>query len=166
MQEIYKDIPGYEGLYQVSNLGNVKSFKWNKQRVLKPIKDKRGYCGFGLCKESVLKKHNAHRLVAIEFIPNPNNLEVVNHIDSDKSNNRESNLEWTSSLENNVHSFKNKKTYSKYCGVTFDKNTKKWKSSIRINKKAIHLGTYSSEIEAYNSRVNFEKKNGIKNKYL
>lgn len=96
MKEIWKDIEGYEGLYQVSNLGKVKSLNYNqsgKEKVLKACKSK-GYYYVILCKDSKQKNCSVHRLVANAFIPNPDNLPQVNHIDEDKTNNACFNLEW------------------------------------------------------------------------
>ena len=95
--EIYKDIEGYEGLYQVSNLGNVKSLgndKKRKEKILKPNKNNRGYLYVGLCKQGKIKMCKIHRLVAKAFIPNPNNYEEINHLNESKIDNRASNLEW------------------------------------------------------------------------
>lgn len=98
-QEIWKEIDGYEGLYQVSNLGNVKSLKngrWGtgKERILMAGKHKLGYLFVILFKEGKMKNYKVHRLVAEAFIPNPQKLPEVNHKDEDKSNNRVENLEW------------------------------------------------------------------------
>ena len=92
--EIWKDIEGYEG-YQISNMGNVKSLKFGKEKILKLIKDKsNGYLRVGLYKEGKLKNHYVHRLVAEAFIENHNNFREINHRDEDKANNCVSNLEW------------------------------------------------------------------------
>lgn len=88
-QEIWKDIEGYEGLYQVSNLGRVK-----RAYILKPYKDKKGYLAVQLSKHNKVKRLFVHRLVAMAFIPNPNNLPQVNHKDRNTSNNHMGNLEW------------------------------------------------------------------------
>ena len=88
MEEQFRNITGYEGLYEVSNLGNVRSLKYGKTRVLKPAKDKDGYLYTNLNKDGKGKWHKIHRLVAQAFIKNPNNLPEVNHIDEDKTNNR------------------------------------------------------------------------------
>ena len=97
MKEIFKDIAGYEGLYQVSNLGRVKSLNYGrtgKEKLLQPKLNNRNYWMIQLSKNGVSKKYLLHRLVAQTFLPNPNNLPVVNHIDENKNNNYASNLEW------------------------------------------------------------------------
>ena len=91
--EIWKDCKGYEGKYQVSNLGRVWSIK--SQKCLKPYIMNNGYKQVSLmCKNGKVKKELVHRLVAIAFIDNPNNLPQVNHIDENKENNCLDNLEW------------------------------------------------------------------------
>lgn len=106
MQEIWKDVAGYEGLYQVSNLGNVKSLSYrntNKPKLLKKIKLSIGYETVSLAKDKVSKVFYIHRLVANAFIKNNNDLPTVNHIDGIKTNNIISNLEWMSFSDNNKH---------------------------------------------------------------
>ena len=105
MQELFVDIEGYEGLYQISNLGNVKSFKSvSKNKILKPVLRK-GYATVILRKNKVNKIHSIHRLLATAFISNSDNLPEVNHIDGNKLNNNLSNLEWCTHLENMRHAF-------------------------------------------------------------
>lgn len=106
MEEIYKDIEGYAGLYQVSNMGNVKSLNYNKtkrERILKAEKDVGGYLRVALRKQGTQKHYKIHRLVAEAFIPNPNNYKQVNHIDEDKTNNSVDNLEWCSAKYNSSY---------------------------------------------------------------
>lgn len=94
MHEIWKDIKGYNGKYQVSNLGNVKSFARKKEHILIPTST-RGYLTVGLINQNhECKKYLIHRLVAEAFIPNPNNYKEVNHKDENKTNNNVNNLEW------------------------------------------------------------------------
>lgn len=95
-KEIWKDILDYEGIYQISSLGRVKSFHRNKSKfyILKPVLSKDGYYIVSLHKNGKQKTPRLHRLVAQAFIPNPENLPEVNHIDEDKSHNYDSNLEW------------------------------------------------------------------------
>ena len=92
--EIWKDIEGYEGLYQVSNKGRVKSLYKGSERILKPHDNGRGYLRVHLTKENTSKNIRVHRLVALAFIPNPNNLPEINHRDENKKNNCVENLEW------------------------------------------------------------------------
>ncbi len=103
MIEEFRDIPGYEGLYQISNLGNVKSLHYNKsnrQVILKPRMSRHGYCRVGLHLKGKSKDFYIHRLVANAFLDNPNNLSDINHKDEDKTNNCVDNLEWLSHKEN------------------------------------------------------------------
>ena len=101
MKEIWKDILGYEGLYRVSNWGRVWSCRKNK--ILKLHTCQSDYVYIGLHKDGKVKSYKIHRLVAQTFIPNPNNLPEVNHIDEDKSNNRWDNLEWCDHKTNCNH---------------------------------------------------------------
>lgn len=100
MEEIWKDIAGWEGLYQVSTCGRVKSLKYGKERILKQSKNSSGYLTVSLYIEGKTFSKVVHRLVAIAFIPNPENKIEVNHIDEDKKNNRLENLNWMTSKEN------------------------------------------------------------------
>lgn len=117
MKEIWRDIAGFEGLYQVSNLARVKSFRvskrlWNTTgNILKPcecaINNGKGYKFVGLHGFDKRVKHvMIHRLVAKTFIPNPDNKPQVNHKDADKHNNSISNLEWVTISENSIHAEK------------------------------------------------------------
>ena len=103
MIEIFKDIKGYEGLYQVSNLGRVKSLgnnKTRKERILKQGKNKAGYLQVGLCKDGKSERFLVHRLVAEAFISNPTDLPQVGHLDENPSNNQVKNLCWCSAKDN------------------------------------------------------------------
>ena len=107
--ETWKEIAGYEGLYEVSDLGRVKSLKYGKEKILKPGKDTRGYLNVILFKDGKSKNSKVHRLVAEAFIPNPNNLDTVNHKDEVKTNNTVTNLEWMSIKDNNNYGTRNKR---------------------------------------------------------
>lgn len=101
--EIWKNINGWENMYQVSNLGRVKSLNYNrtnKEQIVKPYQRKDGYIQVCLCKNSKITTYKLHRLVAQAFIPNPNRLPEINHIDEDKTNNCADNLEWCNSKYN------------------------------------------------------------------
>ena len=99
--EIWKDVVGYENLYQVSNLGNVK-----RTALLKPHLDHCGYCFVNLSKNGVVKCLRVHTLVANAFIPNELNKKEINHINGIKTDNRVDNLEWTTHKENMEHAIK------------------------------------------------------------
>lgn len=105
MQEIYKPIKGYEGLYEVSNLGNVKSFKHKQPMILKP-KMIKGYPTVSLCVNGQCKQFGIHRLVAESFITRITDKNEINHIDGNKANNRVDNLEWCTHTENVRHAFR------------------------------------------------------------
>ena len=106
-EEIWKDVEGYEGLYQVSNLGRVKSLSKNwchkKEIILIPRKINSGYVFTTLFKNGKSKNITIHRLVAKAFIPNPLKKEQVNHINGIKTDNRIENLEWCTREENKIH---------------------------------------------------------------
>lgn len=102
--EIWKDIVEYEGLYQISNYGNVKN-KHNK--LLKLRKDKNGYLIAYLYKNNIMKCKKTHRLVAQAFIPNIHNKPQINHKDGNKENNYVDNLEWVTNKENIIHCWEN-----------------------------------------------------------
>lgn len=94
MDEIWKDIKGYEGLYQVSNWGRIKSIRFGKERIMKLCPDRYGYLYIVLYKNNIKKAYRVHRLVAEAFIDNTDNLPCVNHKDENKQNNNVENLEW------------------------------------------------------------------------
>lgn len=114
--EVWKDIEGYEGLYQVSTCGNIKSLAKprkngngrsyiQKEKLLKQSFTTTGYKKVELYKDGKRKSFKVHRLVAIAFIPNPDNKPEVNHIDGNKINNNIDNLEWVTSSENSIHAY-------------------------------------------------------------
>ena len=106
--EIWKDIKDYEGLYQISNLGNVKSLKTNS--ILKPSRARK-YIGVNLYKNKVVKTRTIHRLVAEHFLSNPENKPCVNHLDEDVTNNNVENLQWCTYKENNNYGNHNVRKY-------------------------------------------------------
>lgn len=104
--EIWKDIKGYEGIYHISNLGNVKSTRKNKEIILKQTPDKDGYLKICLCKNNIKKNYIVHRLVAFSFVDFVLGKDYVNHKNGIKYDNRFENLEWCTITENNQHAFR------------------------------------------------------------
>ena len=149
--EIWKDVIGYEGLYQVSNLGRVKSLgndKTKKERILKPGKNSVGYLHISLYKNKTPTSRTIHQLVCESFLNHkPCFYElVVDHINDNRLDNRVDNLQIVTSREN---VYKTQDKYSSKCkGVTFHKAAKKWVSRITINGKYYYLGLFLNEQEA------------------
>ena len=121
MEEIWKDIEGYESLYMVSSLGRVKSLgngnsNKSKLKIMKTTLNHKGYPMIKLCKEGVGKGFSVHRLVAKAFIPNPNNLPQVNHKDENKQNNCVENLEWCTNEYNHNYGTRIERVRQKQIG--------------------------------------------------
>ena len=149
--EFWKDVIGYEGLYEVSNLGRVKSLgnnKSKKEKILKPGLNNAGYLRVVLSKNKIRTNKSVHQLVAESFlnhIPNGNNL-VVDHINDNKLDNRVENLQIITQRKN---AYKTQGKYSsKYKGVHWCNRKYKWVSKIWINGKRKFLGYFVNEQEA------------------
>ena len=136
----------FDNRYVVYSDGKVWSNKYKK--YLTPFINNKGYTFFTFCVNGVPFKKLLHRIVAESFIPNPDNLPEVNHIDRDKSNNSINNLEWITKRDNHLHIFK-----SKYPGSCFNKAMNKWQSTIRINGKKKFLGYFDTQEEASNAYI-------------
>lgn len=162
--EIWKDVVGYKGYYQVSNSGNVKSVdrviysnklsrgtqRKLKGKPLKPYIDKRnGYVYVYFTKDNKGTNKRIHRLVAEAFIKNPNNYDQINHIDGDKTNNKVENLEWCNAQYNVNHAYKN--------GLTKHYT----KRIIQYDLKGNYIKTFESIMEAC-EKVNGHNSNVIK----
>lgn len=160
MEEIWKDIPGYEGLYQISNLGNVKSlsrirsngkcFYLTKEKILKQSlsRKKHGYLCLSLTKNKNEKTHTVHSLMALTFLNHKpkGHMIVIDHINNNPLDNRIENLQIITQREN---AYKKQGKYSSsYKGVSFQKKQNKWISRINIKGTVIHLGVFETEIEA------------------
>lgn len=150
MTEIWKDIPGYEGLYQVSNLGQVRSLNYNHTGhpgILSQGNNGDGYKHVILYKNNSHKKGKVHRLVALAFLENPNNLPFINHKDENKGNNRVDNLEWCSRKYNVNYgtAIQRKKEHSYIPVNCYDKRGKLIKSYKSI-KQTEEDGFYSQGV--------------------
>ena len=149
--EIWKDVKDYEGVYQVSNLGRVKSLKFGKERILKMVINNAGYILVALHKDGNQKSKNVHQLVAIAFlghIPSGMSL-VVDHINRIKTDNRLENLQIITHRENLSKDKRLSSKYtSKYTGVCWCKFRNKWRAEIAINSKRFSLGCFKTELEA------------------
>ena len=157
--EIWKDIEGYEGLYQVSNLGKVKSLERKvkrsnhsinvREKILKHALSKHGYRVVSLWKNNKGKTKSIHVLVAVCFLnhkPNGYSL-VVDHIDENKENNSSKNLRLTT---NRFNCTRNQRGFSsKYVGVHWHKSYDKWQSIIMLKGKYKYLGRFDSEHKAH-----------------
>lgn len=165
--EVWKDIPEYEGLYQVSSIGRVRSYdrKVYQSGYCRVIKGRyiaqhisNGYKRVGLTnKDGVHEKIRVHVLVAIAFCGHKRNgfEKVVNHIDNNPLNNNYENLE---SVTQRYNASCHKKGYSsKYVGVCYLKKTNKWRASIRIDGVLKHIGNYNTEIEARDAYQDYLK---------
>ena len=145
MEEIWRDIKGYEGLYQVSNMGRVKALERidNKKRRLKErmlaFSPSNGYKVVHLYKNGVQKSFSVHRLVGEAFIPNPKNEPCINHRDENKLNNNVDNLEWCTQKYNNNYGTHNKRSGDKRGKrvIQFDLNgneIRRWVSSAEARR--------------------------------
>ena len=158
MKEIYKNIPDYNGMYQVSNLGNVKSFKNNKNSILKISISNQGYNRVNLSKNGVVKKYRVYNLIAITFLNHmPNRFKiVVDHIDGNSLNDNLDNLQLITHREN--ISKQNRDTTTGVVGVYFNKKAKRYTSQINIDGVRRYLGCFKTISEA-----NISYQNALKN---
>jgi hypothetical protein len=148
--EEWKDIQGYEGLYQVSSYGNVKRIfyhKNNSNTILRPAKDSDGYLRCMLCKNGIKKTHKVHRLVAESFIPRNEHCEV-NHKNGIRDDNRVENLEWATRLNNMRHSIQ---VLGKKGTLTgrFSKNHPRSKAVVQYSLNGGFVQEYCSAFDAH-----------------
>lgn len=179
--EIWKEIDDLP--YEVSNKGNVRrmansAYKQKAKKYVKPYINNKGYVCINLYKEGKCYKFQIHRLIAIYFIANPNNLPIINHEDGVTTNNDIGNLEWCTQKQNIQHawdtglftnrhtnaSVKRKNSSSKYKGVSWSKERKKWCVCLTVDKKRIALGRYEDEIEAAKIYDNYINENNLQAK--
>lgn len=165
MLEIWRDIDGYNGKYQVSNLGNVKSIytiyvingihnKYYRDIILKPFAQKNGYLNVCLWKDGKKKNRLIHQLVAQSFIPNPNNLPQVNHKNEIKDDNRVENLEYCDAKYNNNYGTRNKRIAEK-------------KTNGKLAKPVVQINKDTNEVIAEFPSINeVQRQLGINNSHI
>lgn len=180
--EEWKDIEGYEGIYQVSNLGNVKSlerkvwcgrgrgyYKTIPEKILKTGESGRGYLKVILCKGGKSKSCKVHRLVAETFIPNPQGLPEVNHISEDKTDNSLENLEWVSHEYNLNYGTRNtragKKIAEKLSGRKLSEEHK-GKIAEKLSKPIYGINKVSGLIVEFSSAKEASRQLGIDNSHI
>lgn len=137
--EVWKNIKGYEGRYQISSYGNIRSLNYlghKDVRELAPVKDKNGYLRIGLYYNGKRKNFKMHRLVAQAFIENPYNKAQVNHKDGVKTNNCVENLEWATAHENSLHAYKHglkekAREWCRHMGLTIGRETARKANELR-----------------------------------
>jgi hypothetical protein len=152
--EIWANIPNYEGLYQASSFGNIKSIGYKEEKILKASLTSSKYLCVVLHKNKKRKTLNVHQLVAMAFLNHTpcGRIFVVNHKNFNRLDNNINNLEIVTMRENTNQ--KHMQSSSQYTGVTWFKRDSKWLSQIFINGKRKHLGYYNTEIEASNAYQN------------
>lgn len=164
-KEIWKDIPGYEGLYEVSSLGRIRSLYTGKFRV--PVRSGHGYTAVELSLNGKKQRHYVHRLVALAFIaPSSQGKNQINHKNCNKADNRAANLEWVTHQENMAHAYDNgkidfrrKKRRDNSIGTTgvYAKHGG-FEVSISFNRERIYVGFFRELEDAVTARKNAERR--------
>lgn len=159
INESWKDIVGYEGYYEVSTHGRVRNTRTGMIKN-QYVQSNGKYLQVSLWKGNKEKRCLVHRLVAIAFIPNPEDKPQVNHLDKNDKNNHVQNLEWVTISENHLHAFANGRKGSKsrlgektskasqYRYVYWDTKRAVWKASIKIDGKTVNIGRFNTDLEA------------------
>jgi hypothetical protein len=157
--EIWKDIKGYEGFYQASNLGRVKSLNYRKsgnEQIMKSSFNSNGYYQIGIRKNGITKVFPVHQLIMMSFYNyTPNGMKyVIDHISGDKLDNRLENLKQVNNRENTVKGNTTKGRSSKYVGVHWHKKNQCWVTQIMLNSRPNYLGSFKTELEAHEAYQN------------
>ncbi len=155
------EVIGFEN-YKIYENGDVENIK--TKRILKTGTDTHGYLRVKLCKDGKGTNINIHRLIALHYIPNPDNKKCVDHIDRNKQNNSIDNLRWVTCSENRLNGPIRGK--SKYRGVSFHKQANKWEARIWIDRKQKYIGRYETEIDAAKAFNDFILTNGLNQFYI
>ena len=147
----------YEGLYKVSNLGKILSLNYKntgKSKLMTPFQEKNGYLRVGFWKNGEYKKCLVHRLVAFAFLPNPENLSEINHIDQNKENNRVENLEWCDRKYNNNYGSHNERNAKARINGKLSKRVlqlsldgyliKEWESTAKCGRNGFSQGAVAA----------------------
>ena len=155
------DIPGFEGLYKITRDGRIYGVK--RKHWMKLLYDKDDYLKLNLHKEGKCYCYRVHRLVALTFIPNPNNLPVVNHINSIRDDNRVENLEWCTTQQNNIHALEcgNREYSSKEHLSNMSK--KRWERELKPVEMYTKQGEY---VKTFINAGEASKQTGIKRQYI
>ena len=177
-EEVLRYIPGYEGEYLISNLGNVYSeskpyrnqhgacSRWRPRKKMSFIYCQSGYYEVTLKSKGKSEMFLVHRLVAQSFVPNPNNYPEVNHIDGNRLNNVFSNLEWTTRRGNLSHAKRHDpRALSRFFGVGYRNKKDKYYARVSVKGKRFYLGSFSSEIDAAKAYDAFILKNKLEDEY-
>ena len=150
LNEIWKPIKGYEGLYEVSNFGRIKSLNYHRmgfEKIISASFDGSGYLVVVLCKNNTAIQYKVHRLVAEAFIQNPNNLPEINHKDENKTNNIYTNLEWCDRSYNVNYGTRNKRA-SISISKSLLNNEKICKPILQLSKEGVIIKEWLSAAEA------------------
>lgn len=173
--EIWKDVVGYEGYYEVSSLGRVRNTRSGEIKS-QNVQTSGKYLQVSLWKLNREKRCLVHRLVAKAFIPNLSNKPQINHLDKNDQNNVVTNLEWVTCSENHKHAFANGREGSKsrlgekisqtspYRYVYWDVLRNAWKASMKIDGKTCNVGRYSTDLEAAIAADKFIEDHGLDRK--
>lgn len=160
--EVWIDIEGYDAKYQISNQGRILS-KVQTNRILKVGLNQEGYARIALRYNGIMKSHYIHRLVAIYFLPNPDDLPQVDHINTIRNDNRVENLKWVTPSKNNDNELTKKRQKQKKAGLTMYKQF-----VVQLNMDKTFVAIYYSASDAYKSTGIYHRNilkccNGIQN---